>query len=282
MTPARVVHESQNFELLYTEIVQKINSLLNDSNDELIKKAVLKNVEEIRTWLPKETKNFDPKKRLHLPALNALQATLVILNAIEALSEQNQYKSHSKSLISHLFTGAHVRIEDDGAFLDNLNKHMSLFKRFSSHYKNEKIAKYVAQHKNEQNQATIEQEALDDFNKGTPDYSVRAELIFNELVMGKVTREGKTYTWLQFEGHSHQPRSAYRNSLVQLLDGFLQLFHYSIEKFQHHLDYVNYRFHGKKQNIGQYGNSEFTESNSIVLDESTEPDPKPPGVNKTI
>lgn len=282
MTQARPVDETQNFELLYTEVMQKINELLDDSNDELIKKAVLKNVEEIRSWLPKETKNFDPKKRLHVPALNALHATLVILNAIEALSEQHQYKSQSKSLIAHLFTGAHVLIEDDGAFLDNLNKHMRLFKRFSSHYKNEKIAEYVAQHKNEQNQTTIEQEALDDFNKGTPDSSVRAELVFNELVMGKVIREGKTYTWLQFEGHSHQPRSAYRNSLVQLLDRFLQLFHYSIEKFQHHLDYVSYRFHGKKQNIGQYGNSVFTESNPIVLSESAESEPELPDVHKKM
>lgn len=78
------------------------------------------------------------------------------------------------------------------------------------------------------------------------------------------------------------PISAYRNSLVQLLDGFLQLFHYSIKKFQHHLDYVSYRLHGKKQNIGQYGNSVFTESNPIVLAESPEPDAELPDGKHTI
>lgn len=265
----------EDFELLYSSTVKKLDDLLSQAGDAALKACILKNVHEIRSWLPKQASDFNPNHRLHRPAVDALKTALSILKVIELFSEQNKYTItttgvNSQSIMGHIFSGGHLLIEDDGAFLSQMQKHIQLVSRYSSHYKNEKIKAHMEQRSKETGKATMEAEALTIFNAEKPDYSTRAEVIFNELLIGKIRKNGKTYTWLQFEGHSHQSRTVYKNTLIQLLNDFLQLFHYSIEKFQHHLDFVHYLWHGKKQNIGQYGNSVYTESNPIQI-ECTEP-----------
>jgi hypothetical protein len=263
---------NNDFEQLYQTIIAKVESVLTEPQDKALKRSILININEIRSWLPEKNSPYDASNRLHKAALNALKTSFIILNAIAALANQHQYEAPqslgSKTLMHHLFSGAHILLEDNGRFVDELEKAADLFKRYSSHYKHEKIQQFIERNPERKNNATFEQEALADFYSGTPDRSLRAEVIFNELVMGRVTKNGKTYSWLQFEGHSHQPRSAYKNQSTQLLDNIVQLLGYSLEKFQHHLDFVQYIWHKKQQNIGQYGYSFFSEAKPLILQKS--------------
>lgn len=190
---------------------------------------------------------------------------------LETLEQLNNYKLvetglGNKSLMHHLFEGSHVILDDSGALLSIMQDKAKLFSRYSSHYKNEKIQQYKKIHENEGHDSEqLQKKAEEYFKQQKPDFSIRAEVIFNEFLIGTIIKEGKTYTWLQFEGHSHQARTTYGNILLRFLDNVLKLVGYSLEKFQHHLDFVTYCWHGKKQNIGQYGNSFFTESSPITM-----------------
>jgi|GEM_PF-4490939 len=200
-------------------------------------------------------------------AEEALINTRVLLSIIDTCIKDHTPQPTPNGFFSpqkvaeEMIKGGHILIEDNGALCDYIIQQQNLSPRFSSHYKNNKIRAHLRD-----NPSLTTQMATDEFNRAKPDYSLRAETVFNEMLLGKTINDaGQTCTWLQFEGHSHQPRTVYECYLVQLLDSFIQLFNYSLEKLGHHMDFVRYSLNGKTRNIGQYGNSEYVESNPIKL-----------------
>jgi hypothetical protein len=239
----------------YGNLVEHINKI----EPQTMRDSILKNAKEIYQW------RIGSEERLHAAAIESLVNARILLAVVESCNS-NYFTSPQFFVPTEMMKGAHILIEDNGALLDQILAAKDLHARYSSHYKKDKIAKYM---KEDPSLDAAAAEAL--FNKSKPDYSLRAEVIFNEAVMGKVTKEnGKTYTWFQFEGHSHQARSVYKSRIVQALDYVLQLFSYSIEKLLHHIDFVNYVWNGKTKNIGQYGKSDFTEKYPITLFPSVE------------
>ncbi|WP_155823549.1 hypothetical protein [Legionella shakespearei] len=222
------------------------------------------NLEHVYNWLPSEKALYDPQNKKHVAARQSLEAAVIILQSIKKCNSeyiQTTPDPQNNPLFKNMLQGSHVLIDDNGAFVDAVKSQITLVKRYSSHYKKEKIAEL----KKDFPDLTPKQ-LEDKFNHAKPDYSLRAEVVFNELLMGQIQIDEKKYSWLQLEGHSHQPRTVYNSTLLNVLDRMLQWVNYSIEKLGHHMDYLRYRFHGRTMNIGQYGKSSFTESNPLRLD----------------
>jgi hypothetical protein len=226
--------------------------------------SIKENLDHVHNWLPSDDALYNPQNKKHVAARQSLEAAVIILQSINKCNSQYLQTTtdpQNNPLFKNMLQGGHVLIDDNGAFVDALKSRITLVKRYSSHYKKEKIAEF------KQDFPDLTPEQLEDkFNQTKPDYSLRAEVVFNELLMGQIHIDGKKYSWMQLEGHSHQPRTIYDSTLLGLLDRMLQWVNYSIEKFGHHMDYLRYRFHGRTMNIGQYGKSSFTESNPIRLD----------------
>jgi hypothetical protein len=234
----------------YENLLQHINKI----EPQGMRDSILKNANEIYQWM------IGDDERLHAAAIESLINARILLAIVEACNS-NSLTNSRFFVPTEMMKGAHILIEDNGALLDHILAAKALHPRYSSHYKQDKIAKHMKDNPLLDASAA---EAL--FNHGKQDYSLRAEVIFNEAVMGKVTKgNGKIYTWFQFEGHSHQARSVYKSRILQALDCVLQFFSYSLEKLLHHIDFVNYVWNGKTKNIGQYGKSEYTEKNPIAL-----------------
>lgn len=252
-----------------------------------IKDSILKNIEKLRDNWPSEL--IDGNKR-H----DAMKESF--LNAHYLLSLANIFAAQDGGNIEEIYKGGHIIICDDGKLVKELNAWaqsthgQELYGRYSSHYKADKIAAYIAEDPD-----MTEGQAEARFNNETPDFSLRAEGIFNESCMGTFERDGHTYSWFQFEGHSHQARNFYGNFMLSLVDGLIRvmanlftgkLFRdtffanesqpespeasgpaYSLEKLLHHIDFIRYSLGGKSKNIGQYGDSHHTEtSNPMIID----------------
>lgn len=253
---------------LYNEIINTANKLFGKEESN-IKTMLLQNIRTVKSW----ARTGDNDKLEQLAKENLVNARLLLAVMEEMTQNYDWFHQYQAGATKHhkffskaqemdaLLSGGHFLIADDGRLCQRLYQAKELFKRFSSHYKKEKIAQLRAEGLNEN-------EATQRFNQSTPDFSLRSEVIFNEAVFGTMERNGKTYTWFQFEGHSHQSRSHYTFSILRLLNAFLLLFNYSIEKFHHHIDFLEYVWHGKKRNIGQYGTSEFVESSPLELVET--------------
>jgi hypothetical protein len=259
---------------------QILTVLLNsiELGDEAIKRSIHRNIDKLQTDWPKP---FKPQEQQRDRALaEAFVHAYYLLKIVEHFD-----LNHVKN--AEIFKGGHVCIADDGKLVEFLRDHMmdhahspGLFNRYSSHYKDEKKNEWI-----KDKVAKDEAHAEKLFNVSKPDFSLRAEGVFNEACMGTFTREGKAYSWFQFEGHSHQARQYYSNGVLTVTDALIRFMAnlvtakfirdrfskdnsgpaYSLEKFLHHLDFVRYCRGGKKKNIGQYGESIHADKNPIEV-----------------
>lgn len=172
------------------------------------------------------------------------------------VDNSNQHNFFSITRLSReIAKGGHVVIKGGAPLFDVISNLEVSHYRFSSHYRELKIAEFLATHPGQ------DQQARDFFNSGTPDCSIQAPGIFNEFLFGKVGND----LWFQTEAHGHQSRAVYGSRCVQLINTILNLFRYSVEKLMHHIDYLKYVAGGRAFNIGPYGNSPFVESDPIHL-----------------
>lgn len=186
----------------------------------------------------KIVKNIDKSDKLKAAdATKHLEKALAIVNIISSIELQT---TMDIPLHTEIIKGAHVVINDDGAIYDQLREHAN--ERLSSHYKNHKVD-----------------------NK--QDLSISAAAAgFNEFLCGvKKGEDGKLHTWFQFEGHSLQRDKEMEGIFSNIINTILALVGLNINKILHGGDFVSYVLNFKKKNIGQYGNSDFTESNPIAL-----------------
>lgn len=151
--------------------------------------------------------------------------------------------------------GGHVVIRGGAALFDVISELGVSHFRFSSHYREQKMADFLAMAPGR------EQEAEAFFLGSKPDCSIQAPGIFNELLFGKVGND----LWFQTEAHGHESRAVYGSRCLQFINTILNLFRYSVEKFLHHVDYLKYMAGGKAFNVGPYGNSTYVESDPIYL-----------------
>lgn len=242
---------------LCTKIYQRIAAI--HPNDDIAKKLIA-NIESIKQWSPGKPEQFNEQNRYHVVAKQSLVNALIIMDVIAYFKDHNKEKD-----INEVFKGGHVVIDDNGELVNSLNKALSTFARFSSHYKKEKKAFY-------KQAAEISGIDLDEaqleamFNSSTPDHSIRAQFIFHEAVFGIFTKKGRQYSWFQLEAHSHQAVDTYGNKCIDFIDSIFKAASYSLEKLQHHTDYVKYRFfYQKRKNIGPYGNSPMNDAHPIFL-----------------
>lgn len=246
------------FNQLYLDLDKRIRNFYTDNPNDKQLKQLQKNLKKIRGMLPLHDSQFNEASQYHQSAFKALQDCEFILDMIDSCKKAMKYQDNIElRLVPELFKGAHVLIDDSGELVNQLDK-SRLFRRYSSHYQEQKMIELKAT-------GLTHEQAIKRVQSSKSDLSIRAEGIFNELLIGKVKINGKDYTWLQFEGHSHQSRTVYKNPINRLVNAILQKFNYSLEKLLHHVDYVRYRFYKKERNIGQYGTSLYTESNPIRL-----------------
>ena len=232
----------------------------------------MRNVEKARKIAGTKAGIFTLERSAKVKREAGKQALLNALVLLEVVKHcQSLQSSGNLDIPTEMMKGAHVLIEDNGElsnFLSGLDATKSqVANRYSSHYLGDK-----EQMLKTANPGLSEDVMRKQVSSGKPDFSLRAEIIFNECVFGKFERNDKSYTWIQFEGHSHQPRTSYNSVIANVIDSLLQLVNYSIEKFNHHLDFVSYAFfHKKQKNVGQYGNSIHTEFNKPIelVDEKT-------------
>lgn len=240
---------------------------LNDLNlSEGIKQKITTNVDYLFKMSKAQVGFFcsSDDLRMQKAAKQSIINALVLFEIISSCAQGQPYNFADK-----MMQGAHVVLEDDGelSFLVSkletsiIGNSAQVMHRYSSHYHAEKMA--VIRDKNPNlSDDEIEKNVL----KDKSDCSFRSEIIFNECVFGSFKRNGKTYSWLQFEGHSHQARMVYNSILLNMIDTVFKLFNYSIEKLSHHIDWLFYVLLYKRQvNVGQYGNSEHSETNAPLI-----------------
>lgn len=190
----------------------------------------------------KIVQNIDKYEKLNTSVANRhLEKALAIISEISSIKLQTETDI---DLHTEIIKGAHVVINDDGALYNKLCEHAK--ERVSSHYKNQKVD-----------------------NK--KDLSISAAGAgFNEFLCGvKRGEDGKLHTWFQFEGHSLQRDKEIESFFIKVVNTILAVLGLNTNIILHAGDFINYAFHRKKKNIGQYGSSDYTESNPLITENRT-------------
>lgn len=231
------------------------------SQDEEIKAALIANVNYMFGLYGRLDFFGRPDEEVRAFARDSLVNTRLMLSFMDECItnytvSKDMHGFFSKNRLPiEIVKGGHVVIKGGAELFDVISGLEVSHNRFSSHYREQKIAEFLAKNPGQPKEA----EAY--FLGSKLDSSIQAPGVFNELLFGKVGND----LWFQMEAHGHESRAVYGSRCVQFINTILNLFRYSVEKLLHHIDYLKYVAGGKAFNIGPYGHSPYVESDPIYL-----------------